>query len=145
MPGSWGAPATGLRGEIERHMIRFRDWPAEDLLERLGAFGVTHPRFGYLLEGLASPAVLPDEQAQRRRAELANGHQLPVGAQLHRDGEEDAIPPAGSRSRRTGATWFARSARRDGCGASTEASCCEIPAAGVRAQVLRRRRGVRWR
>ncbi|MFF3566104.1 hypothetical protein ACFYXS_39380 [Streptomyces sp. NPDC002574] len=89
----WGTPAAGLREEIARHVIRFGDdWSAEELFERLGAFEAPHPRFGRFLEGLASSAVLPDEQAQRRFVDLANGHLQPVGALLRQDGEADGYP-----------------------------------------------------
>ncbi|MEU7151145.1 hypothetical protein AB0B15_24440 [Streptomyces sp. NPDC045456] len=90
--GGWGDPARSLCGQIERHVIRFRDWSTEELFDKLEAFEATHPRFGYFLEGLASPAVLPDEEAQRRFVELANRHLQPLGAQLRHEGEEDGYP-----------------------------------------------------
>ncbi|MFF5019554.1 hypothetical protein [Streptomyces sp. NPDC001165] len=89
----WGASTRSLRDEIHRHVIRFRDdWSTEYLFEQLGAFEAPHPRFGYFLEGLASPAALPDEQAQRRFVELANHHLQTVGAQLRQEGETDGYP-----------------------------------------------------
>ncbi|WP_326581590.1 hypothetical protein OIE69_44620 (plasmid) [Actinacidiphila glaucinigra] len=91
--GEWGAPTAGLRDEIARHVIRFRDdWSAEELFERLGAFEAPHPRFGRFLEGLASASVLPDEHAQRRFVDLANEHLQPVGALLRQEGEADGYP-----------------------------------------------------
>ncbi|MGW7612185.1 AbiJ-related protein [Streptomyces sp. NPDC054766] len=44
------------------------------------------------LEGLASSAALPDEQAQHRFVELANRHLQPVDAQLRLEGENDGYP-----------------------------------------------------
>jgi very-short-patch-repair endonuclease len=89
----WGPHLGTLRADIERHVIRFRDdWSTEHLFEQLGAFEATHPRFGCFLEGLASPDVLPDEQAQRRFVDLANHHLQPVGAQLRQEGEADGYP-----------------------------------------------------
>ncbi|GHD81100.1 hypothetical protein GCM10010317_103940 [Streptomyces mirabilis] len=89
----WGPHLGTLRDDIHRHVIRFRDdWSTEYLFEQLGAFEAPHPRLGRFLEGLASPAVLPDEQAQRRFVELANHHLQPTGAQLRQDGEADGYP-----------------------------------------------------
>lgn len=86
----WGPHLGTLRSEIERHVIRFPDdWSTERFFEQLGAFEGPHPRFGHFLEGLASAAVLPDEQAQRRFVELANRHLQPAGAILSQDGEAD--------------------------------------------------------
>ncbi|MFJ9729707.1 hypothetical protein ACIRP3_44050 [Streptomyces sp. NPDC101209] len=90
---AWDPAAPTLRSEIERHVIRFQDdWTTEYLFEQLHAFEAPDPRFGYFLEGLASAAALPDEQAQRRFVELANKHLQPVGAQLRLAGEEDGYP-----------------------------------------------------
>jgi hypothetical protein len=98
---AWTDPSNGLRHQIERHVIRFEDdWTTEYFFEQLGAFEATHPRFGRFLEGLASSAVLPDEQAQRRFVELANRHLQPVGAQLRQDGEADGYPPVPPRPAR---------------------------------------------
>ncbi|MET8682205.1 hypothetical protein ABZW18_32690 [Streptomyces sp. NPDC004647] len=89
----WGTPTSSLRDKIERHVIRFPDdWSTEDLFEQLGAFEAPHPRFGHFLEGLASSAVLPDEQAQRRFVDLADQHLKPLGAQLRQEGEADGYP-----------------------------------------------------
>ncbi|MFE3931353.1 hypothetical protein [Streptomyces sp. YIM B13508] len=89
----WGPQSCTLRDDIERHVIRFPDdWSTEYLFEQLKAFEAPHPRFGRFLEGLASPAILPDEQAQRRFVELANHHLQPIGAQLRQEGEADGYP-----------------------------------------------------
>ncbi|MFE6022878.1 hypothetical protein ACFQ6O_41300 [Streptomyces sp. NPDC056441] len=89
----WGPHRGTLSDDIQRHVIRFPDdWSTEYLFEQLRAFEAPHPRFGRLLEGLASPTVLPDEQAQRRFVEFANRHLQPVGAQLRQDGEVDGYP-----------------------------------------------------
>ncbi|MFC9609072.1 hypothetical protein ACFTTN_37370 [Streptomyces niveus] len=89
----WGPHLGTLRDDIQRHVIRFPDdWSAEYLFEQLGAFEAPHPRFGRFLEGLASPAVLPDEPAQRRFVEFANRHLQPGGAQLRQEGEVDGYP-----------------------------------------------------
>ncbi|WP_435220570.1 hypothetical protein [Streptomyces sp. Tue6028] len=89
----WGPHLGTLRDDIQRHVIRFRgDWSTEDLFEQLGAFEAPHPRFGRFLEGLASPEVLPDEQAQRDFVALANRHLQPIGAQLRQEGEADGYP-----------------------------------------------------
>lgn len=89
----WGPQLGTLRDDIQRHVIRFpEDWSTEDLFEQLRAFEAPHPRFGQFIEGLASPAVLPDEQAQRRFVEFANQHLQPVGAQLRQEGEVDGYP-----------------------------------------------------
>ncbi|WUQ66888.1 hypothetical protein OG791_37845 [Streptomyces canus] len=73
--------------------MRFRcPWTTEYLFEQLHAFEAPDPRFGYFLEGLASPTTLPDEQAQRRFVDLANKHLQPVGAQLRPEGEQDGYP-----------------------------------------------------
>ncbi|WP_340555921.1 AbiJ-related protein [Streptomyces sp. GSL17-111] len=91
--GGWTTTTNSLRSQIERHVIRFPDdWTTEHLFERLGAFEAPHPRFGHFLEGLASPAVLPHEPAQRRFVELANRHLSPVGAQLIQHAEADGYP-----------------------------------------------------
>jgi very-short-patch-repair endonuclease len=88
----WTTSANSLRNQIARHVVRFRDWSTEELFEQLGAFEAPHPRFGAFLEGLASAAVLPDEQAQHRFVELVNRHLQPVGAMLSQDGEVDGYP-----------------------------------------------------
>ncbi|AEM88743.1 hypothetical protein [Streptomyces violaceusniger] len=89
----WGPHRGTLRDDIQRHVIRFSDdWTTEYLFEQLRAFEAPHPRFGHFLEGLASPTVLPDEQAQRRFVEFANHHLQPVGAQLRQEGEVDGYP-----------------------------------------------------
>lgn len=89
----WTTSANSLRDRINRHVVRFQgDWSTEELFEQLGAFEAPHPRFGAFLEGLASAAVLPDEQAQRRFVELANRHLQPVGVMLRQDGEVDGYP-----------------------------------------------------
>ncbi|MFG2775050.1 hypothetical protein [Streptomyces sp. NPDC048350] len=88
----WVTSTTSLRDQIDRHVIRFRDWSTEEFFEQLGAFEASHPRFGAFLEGLASATVLPDEQAQRRFVELANRHLQPAGAVLSQDGEADGYP-----------------------------------------------------
>ncbi|WP_234329678.1 hypothetical protein [Streptomyces viridochromogenes] len=89
----WGPHLGTLHDDIRRHVVRFRDdWSTEHLFEQLGAFEAPHPRFGRFLEGLAAPAVLPDEQAQRGFVELANHHLRPIGAQLRQEGEADGYP-----------------------------------------------------
>ena len=89
----WTTTTNSLRNQIERHVIRFPDdWTTEQLFEQLGAFEAPHPRFGHFIEGLASSAVLPDEQAQRRFVELANRHLNPVSVQLSQYGEADGYP-----------------------------------------------------
>lgn len=89
----WGPHRGTLRDDIQRHVIRFPDdWSTEYLFEQLRAFEAPHPRFVHFIEGLASPEVLPDEQAQRRFVEFANRHLQPVGAQLHQEGEVDGYP-----------------------------------------------------
>ncbi|MFI1808383.1 hypothetical protein ACH415_32750 [Streptomyces californicus] len=91
--GGWTTPTNSLRSQIERHVIRFPDdWTTEQFFEQLGAFEASHPRFGYFLEDLASPAVLPDEPAQRRFVEMANRHLNLAGAQLSQHGEVDGYP-----------------------------------------------------
>ncbi|MZE76723.1 hypothetical protein [Streptomyces xinghaiensis] len=91
--GGWTTTTDRLRSQIERHVIRFPDdWTTEHFFEQLGAFEAPHPRFGHFLEGLASPAVLPDEPAQRRFVELANRHLNPAGAQLSQHAEADGYP-----------------------------------------------------
>ncbi len=90
--GGWTAPTKSLRSQIERHVLRFDDWTTEQFFEQLGAFETPHPRFGHFIEGLASPAVLPDEPAQRRFVEMANRHLNPVGTQLSQYGEVDGYP-----------------------------------------------------
>src|SRR5262249_32378619 len=63
-----------LRDHIEKHVHRNRgDWSTEELFEKLGAFEATDRRFALFLEGLVSPDVLPDEPAQRRFVDAANG------------------------------------------------------------------------
>ncbi|WP_234319372.1 hypothetical protein [Streptomyces sp. NRRL S-237] len=89
----WVTSTSSLRDQINRHVFRNAgDWSTEEFFEQLGAFEAPHPRFGAFLEGLASAAVLPDEQAQRRFVELANRHLQPVGAVLSQDGEADGYP-----------------------------------------------------
>ncbi|MEV5320327.1 hypothetical protein AB0K92_22195 [Streptomyces sp. NPDC052687] len=89
----WATSNNSLRDQINRHVVRFPgDWSTEELFEQLGAFEAPHPRFGAFLEGLASAAVLPDEQAQHRCVELVNRHLQPVGAMLSQDGEVDGYP-----------------------------------------------------
>ncbi|MFC8865384.1 hypothetical protein BCL80_1154 [Streptomyces avidinii] len=89
----WGPHLGTLHADIQRHVIRFQDdWTTEYLFEQLGALDAPHPRFGRFIEGLASPAVLPDEQAQRRFVEFANQHLQPIGAQLREEGEADGYP-----------------------------------------------------
>ncbi|MEU5900207.1 hypothetical protein [Streptomyces venezuelae] len=90
--GGFGGPERTLAAEIARHMLRFKDWDAERLFEELGCFTAPHHRFGRFLEGLASPATLPDEPAQRRFVAMANEHLRPIGAQLEEVGEEEGYP-----------------------------------------------------
>lgn len=90
---AWDPAARTLRDDIARHVIRFQeDWTTKYLVEQLRAFEAPDSRFGHFLEGLASPAALPDEQAQHRFVEPANRHLQPVDAQLRLEGEDDGYP-----------------------------------------------------
>lgn len=59
-----GAGGQSLRARISRHLFRFSDWSAEELLEELRAFEASDVRFGKFLEGLTSSDVIPNEPAQ---------------------------------------------------------------------------------
>lgn len=112
--------STGLRGQIERHVLRNPgDWSAEDLFEQLGAFEAANARFARFLEGLASANVIPDEPAQRGIVAVVNPHLLAVGAELRETGSNGGYPvfsvvPAGSaRSWRPKNLIFASLAKPD--------------------------------
>lgn len=112
--------STGLRGQIERHVLRNPgDWSAEDLFEQLGAFEAVDARFARFLEGLASAGVVPDEPAQRGIVAVVNPHLRAVGAELRETGADGGYPvfsvvPAGSaRSWRPKNLIFASLAKPD--------------------------------
>lgn len=73
-------------------MFKNDDWSMQELFEDLGAIEAGSARFGRFLEGLVDPAALPDEAAQLRVVEAANGVLAGAGARLEQAGEKDGYP-----------------------------------------------------
>lgn len=89
----WTDGSSSLRGQIDRHVLRNPgDWSAEDLFEKIGAFGAVDTRFARFLEGLASADVVPDEPAQRGVVAVVNQHLRGVGAELRETGTDGGYP-----------------------------------------------------
>jgi hypothetical protein len=82
----------GLRARIDQHVFRNQDWSTEDLFEALGAFDAGNARFGRFLEGLASPAAVPDVEAQRRIVAAVNPALSELGARLVESDPVDGYP-----------------------------------------------------
>jgi hypothetical protein len=92
-PWSDGESSRSLRKRIEQHVLRNRDWSAEDLFDELGAIDAAgDARFARFLEGLASADVVPDEDAQRRIVAAVNSHLRTAGAELRETGEDGGYP-----------------------------------------------------
>jgi len=90
----WTESASSLRKQIDQHVLRNPgDWSAEDLFDKLGAIdSAGDARFARFLEGLASAAVVPDEDAQRRVVAAINSHLRAAGAELRETGEDGGYP-----------------------------------------------------
>lgn len=85
--------SSGLRGQIDQHVLRNPDWSAEQLFDELGAIdSAGDARFARFLEGLASAALVPDEKAQRRIVAAVNAHLRAAGAELRETGEDGGYP-----------------------------------------------------
>lgn len=91
-----GGTDGSLGGEIKQHVYRNRDWDTEHLFERLGAFDCSSHRFLLFLEGLASPDVRPDEDAQRRFVLKANSSLRACGLELRETGAAEGYPMFGA-------------------------------------------------
>jgi len=88
-----GHPTGSLRAQITQHVGRNPgDWSVEHLFKQLGAFNSSDRRFGLFLEGLASPAVLPEEGAQRAFVATVNGRLASAGATLAESGDDGGYP-----------------------------------------------------
>lgn len=86
-------PSGSLQEQIERHLLRNPgDISTEDLFERLGAYDCSDGRFRRFIEGLASSEVRPDENDQRRFAQLVNEALSSCGAELRETGEDGGYP-----------------------------------------------------
>ena len=84
---------TSLRARIDRHVYRNPgDWSTEELFDQLGAFEAGDGRFARFLQGLVSPANLPDEPAQRRVVAAVNLHLRTAGTELAEIGTEGGYP-----------------------------------------------------
>lgn len=84
---------SSLRKQISQHVLDNPDWSAEQLFDELGAIdSADDARFARFLEGLASPSVVPDEDAQRRVAAAVNPHLCAAGAELRETGEDGGYP-----------------------------------------------------
>jgi very-short-patch-repair endonuclease len=85
---------SSLRRQIEQHVLRNPgDWTAERLFDELGAIdSAGDARFARFLEGLASAAVVPDEDAQRRIVAAVNPHLRAAGAELRETGDDGGYP-----------------------------------------------------
>ena len=89
----WTDSTSSLRGQIDQHVLRNPDWTAEVLFDELGAIdSAGDARFTRFLEGLASAAVVPDEDAQRRFVAAVNPHLRAIGAELRETGEDSGYP-----------------------------------------------------
>jgi hypothetical protein len=89
----WADSTSSLRGQIDQHVLRNPDWTAEALFDELGAIdSAGDARFARFLEGLASAAVVPDEDAQRRFVAAVNPHLRAAGAELRETGEDGGYP-----------------------------------------------------
>lgn len=89
----FGGKPTGLRADIQQHVHRNpRDWSAEMLFDRVGAYETSDRRFALFLEGLASADVLPDEGAQRHFVACVNEPLRGCGVELQEIGTEGGYP-----------------------------------------------------
>lgn len=80
---------SSLRKQIRQHVLGNPDWSAERLFDELGAIdSADDARFVRFLEGLASPSVVPDEDAQRRVVAAVNPHLRAAGAELRETGQD---------------------------------------------------------
>jgi hypothetical protein len=84
---------SSLRKQIRQHVLRNPDWSAEELFDALGAIdSAGDARFARFLEGLASAALVPDEDAQRRVVAAVNPHLRAAGAELRETGQDGGYP-----------------------------------------------------
>jgi hypothetical protein len=84
---------SSLRKQIRQHVLGNPDWSAEQLFDELGAIdSAGDARFARFLEGLASPSVVPDEDAQRRVVAAVNPHLRAAGAELRETGQDGGYP-----------------------------------------------------
>jgi very-short-patch-repair endonuclease len=84
---------NSLRAQIDRHVLRNKDWSVEELFEQLGAFETgRHARFSRFLEGIVSPEAMPDPPTQRRIAEYINTALGEAGARLEETELRDGYP-----------------------------------------------------
>ncbi len=100
--GGWlGKYSTGrlqisdnsLRAQIIRHVGQYRgDWETETLFTQIGAFEASDTRFGLFIEGLSSPDVLTDENAQRSFVHIFNRVLVGCGAELREVDSKDGYP-----------------------------------------------------
>lgn len=84
--------AAGVLERIERHVIRNGDWSPEELFRQVGAFDCSDRRFGLWVEGLISPEVRPDLDAQRAFAAAVNRALGRVNLELRQVGEAQGYP-----------------------------------------------------
>jgi very-short-patch-repair endonuclease len=91
--GDFAENDKGLRAQIDRHIHRFKgDWSALELFDKLGAFEASDRRFALFLEGLASPDVRPNEEAQRRFVGVVNVALKLQGLELRETGLDGGYP-----------------------------------------------------
>lgn len=87
-----GGGGQGLLEEIEQHVIRNDDWGPDELFRQVGAFECSDRRFALWMEGLISPEVRPDLEAQRAFAAAANRALIRVNLELRHVGEAQGYP-----------------------------------------------------
>lgn len=93
MDGWAGTSTTTLRDEIDQHVHRNPgDWEVEYLFDRLGAYEASDWRFARFIEGMASPAVRPDEPSQRDFVATVNRALRPSQVELRETGVDGGYP-----------------------------------------------------
>jgi very-short-patch-repair endonuclease len=114
-----GHQRDDLEAQIRQHVFRNDDWDANELFRQVGAFEASDRRFGLWLEGLVSPEVLPNEEAQGELVTLINPPLQRSGSALEVVGTSDGYPdyrlqPHGGRPKgRPKNIIFATTARPD--------------------------------
>ncbi len=81
-----------LRWQVEQHVVRNKDWTADQLFEKLGAYTSSDKRYLLLLEGLSSAEVRPDLEQQKRFVSLLNDALKPCQVELQETGDAGGYP-----------------------------------------------------
>lgn len=84
--------APGVLEGIEQHVIRNGDWGPDELFRQVGAFDCSDRRFAVWIEGLISPEVRPDLEAQRAFAAAVNRALGRVNLEMRQVGETQGYP-----------------------------------------------------